>query len=427
MTTRVRPARSDDLPGLPALEADADTIFAEHGIGPIPPVATTTAELAQAAAVLVAEDAPAPEVVGFARLEVVDDQAHLEQLSVHPRARRRGVGAALLDASATWAAHAGHDALTLSTFADVPWNGPFYARHGFEPVSDLTPGLAALRDTERRLGLDEAGRRVVMRRGVGAWAVLEDLTRGLVDAHGDGLVGLWVHGSLVAGDFTPARSDLDVLVALREAPGEQALAAAAPVLASVEAAHPGWRGRVEVETVGLPTVASLVGGRHPAADDVIMRVSPGETLHLLPATRHRVLTWATVRGRGRPLAGPPAADVLPVVPDEQLRRALLAHVRDWPEWVEDMRPVGAQSYAVLSACRAWCAVAEGEQLSKRAAADRLADRVEADRPADAALARWARDWWYAAGRDDDPGRFEEVRDFVVRTCRALLEADAPTP
>lgn len=417
-TTLVRPARPDDLAGLPALEEASDALFARHGVGPLPPVTTTAADLAEAEQVLVAEDASG--LVGFARLEVVDGQAHLEQLSVPPDATGRGVGTALLEASAAWAARAGHEALTLCTFADVPWNGPFYARRGFETLTELTPGLRMLRETERRLGLDAAGRRVVMRRGVGPWALLEDLTRGLVNALGDDLVGLWVHGSLVAGDFTPARSDIDVLTALRHAPDDATLATVAPVHAGVEARHPAWVGRVEVETVGTPTVEALVGGAEPTAGATIMRISPGEALHLLPATSHRVLTWATVRERGQALVGPAAGDVLPAVPAGQLRAALLAHVRDWPTWVEDMRPVGAQSYAVLSICRAWCALVEGEQLSKRAAAERFS----VTHPSDAPLAGWAREWWYAGGSDEDPGRFEQVRDLVVRTSRTILDAAA---
>jgi hypothetical protein len=53
--------------------------------------------------------------------------------------------------------------MTLCTFADVPWNAPFYGRHGFEELSDPGPELRALRATESRLGLDDLGRRVVMR------------------------------------------------------------------------------------------------------------------------------------------------------------------------------------------------------------------------------------------------------------------------
>jgi GNAT superfamily N-acetyltransferase len=165
-TTLVRPARPDDLAGLPALEEASDALFARHGVGPLPPVTTTTADLAEAEQVLVAEDASG--LVGFARLEVVDGQAHLEQLSVHPDATGRGVGTALLEASAAWAARAGHEALTLCTFADVPWNGPFYARHGYVELDPLPARLEPMRETELRMGMDRHGRRIAMVRDLTA-------------------------------------------------------------------------------------------------------------------------------------------------------------------------------------------------------------------------------------------------------------------
>jgi hypothetical protein len=35
----------------------------------------------------------------------------------------------------------GLTSLTLTTFRDVPWNAPFYAKLGFEYVAELTPEL----------------------------------------------------------------------------------------------------------------------------------------------------------------------------------------------------------------------------------------------------------------------------------------------
>jgi hypothetical protein len=57
--------------------------------------------------------------------------------------------------------------VTLTTYADVPWNGPWYARHGFAELAELTPELARLRAAERAAGLDRHGRRLVMSRAVG--------------------------------------------------------------------------------------------------------------------------------------------------------------------------------------------------------------------------------------------------------------------
>jgi GNAT superfamily N-acetyltransferase len=417
MLLAVRPVRPGDLEQLPALEAAADALFEDAGIGPLPPRVGSVEELADAAAVLVVGD----PVVGFARLERVDGQAHLEQLSVHPSASRRGVGTALLEAAAGWAARSGHEALTLCTFADVPWNGPFYARHGFVELTDPGPALRQLRDTERRLGLDALGRRVVLRRGVGPEAVLADLTAGLEAVLGDDLLGLYVHGSLVAGDFAPSRSDLDVLAVVGRPPDDTMLAVVTPVFTALADRHPAWRGRVEVETVAQSTVHAYAGRQADGADrrdDRIMRISPGEPLHLLPASNHRVLTWATVRATGRVLSGPPATDVLPPWSEHTVEEALLDHARDWPTGVESMTTGGAQAYSVLSVCRAWCALVGRERLSKRAAANRFVG----GHPQDADLVVWARDWWYADGSDSEAGRFDEVRDFVVRTTQNVVDA-----
>jgi len=54
--------------------------------------------------------------------------------------------------------------MTLCTFAEIEWNAPFYAKRGFVPLAQLTPGLKELRDWERDIGLDAVGRRIVMRR-----------------------------------------------------------------------------------------------------------------------------------------------------------------------------------------------------------------------------------------------------------------------
>jgi GNAT superfamily N-acetyltransferase len=122
----VRPARPNELAGLPALEAASDTLFLSLGIGPLPPPGRPE-ELAAALVVLVVGDPPS----GFARIDELAGGAHLEQLAVHPDHARRGLGRALVRASCAWARQAGFAELTLITYFDVPWNGPFYASEGF--------------------------------------------------------------------------------------------------------------------------------------------------------------------------------------------------------------------------------------------------------------------------------------------------------
>jgi GNAT superfamily N-acetyltransferase len=164
----IEPARSDDLAKLEQVEIAANALFAGRGLAGVGANdATSLEELthAQAAGLLWVAREPAGEPVGFALLEIVDGNAHLEEIDVHPAHGRRGAGRALLDAVVAWAERAGLRAVTLTTFRDVPWNAPFYARAGFHTLAphELGPGLAGLVRDEGARGLDPA-QRVAMRR-----------------------------------------------------------------------------------------------------------------------------------------------------------------------------------------------------------------------------------------------------------------------
>ncbi|MCC3767504.1 GNAT family N-acetyltransferase [Streptomyces sp. UNOC14_S4] len=94
--------------------------------------------------------------VGYVIVELVDGCAHIEQVSVDPSHSGRGVGAGLVDHVGAWARKQGAAALTLTTFTDVPWNGPYYGRRGFRWLEDaeITPGLREIRAAEAAHGLD---------------------------------------------------------------------------------------------------------------------------------------------------------------------------------------------------------------------------------------------------------------------------------
>lgn len=246
--------------------------------------------------------------------------------------------------------------------------------------------------------------------------VLRTVNRHVSGALGPVLLGLYAHGSLVAGDFALDRSDLDLLAVLSQEPDKRLLTSLRSAHERVQQAHPGWRGRIEVEYVALATVRAWASGSTPPEPGTIARVSPGELLHLLPASSHRLLTWASVGDVGRTLAGPPASDLLPVLDAERARSVLLDHVRDWPMWVRDMTGVGGQAYAVLTLCRARHRLLEGRQVSKRSAATLTAAAL----PGWAPLILWAQAWWYDGGRDDEPSRLPEVIRFVDMTSDQLL-------
>jgi len=84
---------------------------------------------------------------------------------VHPRAQGSRRGAALVEAAAAWARCRGKARLSLSTFRDIPWNGPYYRRLGFEPMpaEAIGPELRAVREREVANGLEGARREFLWR------------------------------------------------------------------------------------------------------------------------------------------------------------------------------------------------------------------------------------------------------------------------
>lgn len=166
----IRTARYDDVAALSDIERAAGAAFREVGMGVIAdddpsPVGELLGYQRDGRAWVATDEGDRPG--GYLLLDVVDDAAHIEQVSVHPGHARHGLGSALIDAATEWARHRRVPTLTLTTFSNVPWNAPYYARLGFHAIAadELSAGLRRIRSREEALGLD-AWPRVAMRRPV---------------------------------------------------------------------------------------------------------------------------------------------------------------------------------------------------------------------------------------------------------------------
>ena len=163
-------SESDDVIGLPALECRAAALFSTEDLSPELAAEETPLsvfEQAQREARLIVARNKAGRVVGFAHLIWVGGLAHLEEVDVEPEFGRRGIGRLLVEASCEWARARESDRITLSTFRNVAWNAPFYARLGFSEIreADLSAELRRLREKEGREGLDP-NKRIMMCRGL---------------------------------------------------------------------------------------------------------------------------------------------------------------------------------------------------------------------------------------------------------------------
>ncbi len=94
-------------------------------------------------------------LAGFILMGEVDGNGHIFQVSVRAGLQRRGLGRQLIAAGEAWARQQGHGAVTLTTFRDLPWNGPAYARLGYEFLDEGARGpmMSDILENERALGL----------------------------------------------------------------------------------------------------------------------------------------------------------------------------------------------------------------------------------------------------------------------------------
>jgi 4-diphosphocytidyl-2-C-methyl-D-erythritol kinase len=162
MSFHIERAAAAHVDALCAIEREAVQMFRGHAAWPsyaaisIPP--EQLEEAIQRGFVWVALDDEHGEPVGFVWLddELGGEVIGVAEIDVLPAFHRRGIGTALLEHACAWARSAGYRRVDLGTLADVPWNAPFYARHGFVVVNKHDPAYAYARDRDRENGFPDA-------------------------------------------------------------------------------------------------------------------------------------------------------------------------------------------------------------------------------------------------------------------------------
>lgn len=162
----VRPARLEDVGLLGPIERSAASVFREAGLAWLADGETMDpADLAascRCGLLWVATDAR-DRPVGFLAAQVLDGHLHIAELSVALTHQRQGIGNRLVEAAIAHGRRTEFDAVTLTTYRDLPWNGPFYARFGFVEIDpgEAGPGHCERLRREAEHGHDPA-RRCVM-------------------------------------------------------------------------------------------------------------------------------------------------------------------------------------------------------------------------------------------------------------------------
>jgi predicted nucleotidyltransferase len=190
--------------------------------------------------------------------------------------------------------------------------------------------------------------------------LLEESVSGLKNILSDNLIGIYLYGSLVWGDFDHAASDIDILVALKDDITNENFKELDKFHALLVKHSPFWNDRIEVAYISLNVLKNF-----KSQVGKVAVISPGEPFNIKKPGKDWLVNYYLLQNSSIILYGPdPKLIIAPISKAE-----FICYVKDqaleWKNWiVHTKNSVGYQYYAVLTICRALYVVHNGEQVSK---------------------------------------------------------------
>jgi predicted nucleotidyltransferase len=210
-------------------------------------------------------------------------------------------------------------------------------------------------------------------------AYAAEVARRLQTVLADNLVGVYLHGSAVLGDFARDQSDIDVIavskqslsVEQKQALAHQLSSTSLPVPVRELEFHLIARDSISDDTHAPPYELHFVGAK--SGGD---RVIDGQRR---PGDPDLVMHFAVLSKHGRALLGPPASEVFPRPGRETLTQAFVGELN----WAKEH---ASPTYQVLNAARAWQFLETGAIVSKLDGGAWARGRVRDSATIEAALA-----------------------------------------
>lgn len=164
---RIRLGSADEIHKVAPLELAAAEAFREIGMDAV----ADDEPLSESVLIQAAEERRFWVAVEYGVLKAylvgdfLPQSLHVDQVTVHPDASRRGLGALMIESVSADPRSNERGRITLTSFANVPWNAPYYERIGFVEIAreDWPEGVAEKVDAEQGTSI-AAWPRVVMQR-----------------------------------------------------------------------------------------------------------------------------------------------------------------------------------------------------------------------------------------------------------------------
>lgn len=181
---------------------------------------------------------------------------------------------------------------------------------------------------------------------------------------GEKLVGFYLDGSLVLGDFDNDISDIDLVAALSSDMDDAEFEALKRMHTNFSQEYKEWEDRIEVCYITTSALASV-----KSKTSTIANISPSEPFHRRESNIEWIMNWYVLREKSITLFGGPAKIFVEPISKDEFVQAIKAHISSWRKYVDDMHKRKGQAYSILTMCRALYAIKNGEQVSKKQAAE----------------------------------------------------------
>ena len=193
--------------------------------------------------------------------------------------------------------------------------------------------------------------------------ILDQLMTGLRAILRQRLVGVYLYGSLITGDFDPGISDVDLVVVMTEELDKARFNELHQLHEQVVERYPDWDNRLE-----LAYISRLALRTFRSQHSTIGIISPGEPFHLVRAGEDWLISWYPLREDGVALAGPPITSLVDPISVDEYLTAVHEHIEGYRRLVKEAPDKQFLSYIVLTVARGAFTLTHGRPASKRKAA-----------------------------------------------------------
>jgi len=233
--------------------------------------------------------------------------------------------------------------------------------------------------------------------------VLTDITQRIQALLEDTVIGVYLYGSLTYGDYNPGRSDIDLMVIVKEPLTKDEIEAVTQLHRTFESDNPQWHHRIEASYTPVSFLSLVLPPKQP-------RPYYGEGKMWTEADygNEWIINLYLLDKYGITLSG---KDIHELIKDVDIKDVQEACVRDlYKEWEPKLRESDwlenshYQSYLVLNLCRILYTVSNADAKSKRVSADWVNEMY----PQWQELIDTAQNWDYSQKMDKQ----QETLDFL---------------